>query len=345
MALLPTTHTDVVEEVTRIAVGGGRMAERADALVQCLHRAICFDAAWIGLLNPERRGHLPLLNRGYDERVRSILDQPEVLDDVEEMGLHRRRRGPVRHSQSLGVLGESAVWAEYLRPAGFQDSISVGLFQADGHYLGVLGLHVRTASQLTDDDSALLARLAPTIAAAVDPLRSLAVLAGMVEHAAAGIVVTRAGDPLPLPGLSSHVLLRPGSRLLPVAVDELAGHQHASFLCPYREADARDRQVQVTVIACPTDLPEYLLAVALISPALDVRGLTPRELEILGLLVAGWPNARIAAGLFVTARTVATHVEHILAKLSVPTRAAAAVLALRRGLYTPRLLALPAGQA
>ena len=95
----------------------------------------------------------------------------------------------------------------------------------------------------------------------------------------------------------------------------------------------------MTVLSCPTDLPKYLVAVALISPALDVYGLTPRELEILGLLVEGWPNARIAAALVVAARTVATHVEHILTKLAVTTRAAAAVLALRRGLYIPRLLA------
>jgi hypothetical protein len=114
--------------------------------------------------------------------------------------------------------------------------------------------------------SALLALLTPTIAAAVDPLRSLAVLAGMVAHATAGTVLTRAGDPLPLPGLPSHVLLRPGSRLLPVAVEELDGHQHASFLCPYRERGAGDRQVKVTMLSCPTDLPKYLVAVALISP-------------------------------------------------------------------------------
>jgi len=95
----------------------------------------------------------------------------------------------------------------------------------------------------------------------------------------------------------------------------------------------------VTMLKCPTDLPHYLFAVVLISPAPDVYGLTPRELEILGLLVEGWPNGRIAAALFVTARTVATHVEHILAKLAVASRSAAAVLALRLGLYIPRLLA------
>jgi len=338
MAMLPPTHTDVAVEVTRIAASAGRMDERAEALVESLHRAIRFDAAWIGLLNPERRGHLMLLDRGYDQRVQRYLGQSQLLDEMEEVGLHRER-APIRHSEALGILRESPIWDEYLRPAGFRDGIGVGLFGGDGRYLGVLGLHTETATQLTYDDAALLALLTPTIAAAVDPLRSLAMLARMVAHATAGTVLTRAGDPLPLPGLPSHVLLRPGSRLLPVAAEELDGHPHTSFLCPYRGPVPGDRQVKVTMLSCPTDLPKYLVAVALISPALDIHGPTPRELEILGLLVEGWPNGRIAAALFVTARTVATHVEHILAKLVAPTRSAAAVLAVRLGLYIPRLLA------
>jgi DNA-binding CsgD family transcriptional regulator len=338
MAMLPSTHTDVAVEVTRIAGSAGRMGERAEALVECLHRAIRFDAAWIGLLDPERRGHLPLLDVGHDQRVGGLLAGPQVLDEVEEVGLHRKR-APIRLSEALGIVGESPNWEEYFRPAGFQDDLALGLFQADGRYLGVLGLHAEAVTQLTDDDSALLALLTPTIAAAVDPLRSLAVLAGMLAHATAGVVLTRAGDPLPLPGLPSHVLLRPGSRLLPVAVNELDGHQHDSFLCPYRGPAPGDRHIKVTMLKCPPDLPHYLFAVVLISPAPDVYGLTPRELEILGLLVEGWPNGRIAAALFVTDSTVATHVEHILAKLAVASRSAAAVLALRLGLYTPRLLA------
>ena len=67
----------------------------------------------------------------------------------------------------------------------------------------------------------------------------------------------------------------------------------------------------------------------------DLRGLTPRELQILGLLIEGWTNARIAAALVIAPRTVAAHVEHILAKLGAGTRALAAVRALGQGLYVP----------
>jgi DNA-binding NarL/FixJ family response regulator len=63
--------------------------------------------------------------------------------------------------------------------------------------------------------------------------------------------------------------------------------------------------------------------------------LTSRELEVLGLLVRGWSNARIAATLTVTVRTVESHVEHILTKLRVTSRTMAAVRALRQGLFIP----------
>ncbi|MET0492861.1 MAG: LuxR C-terminal-related transcriptional regulator [Actinoplanes sp.] len=66
--------------------------------------------------------------------------------------------------------------------------------------------------------------------------------------------------------------------------------------------------------------------------------LTPRELEVLGMLVEDWSNQRIAAALFVTRRTINAHVEHILAKLGTATRNLAAVQALRVGLYGPHLL-------
>jgi DNA-binding NarL/FixJ family response regulator len=74
---------------------------------------------------------------------------------------------------------------------------------------------------------------------------------------------------------------------------------------------------------------------ALLSPPGELRGLTPRELEILGLLIDGCSNAQIARALVVAERTAATHLEHILVKLSAPSRTLAAVRAQREGLYVP----------
>jgi predicted ATPase/DNA-binding CsgD family transcriptional regulator len=65
---------------------------------------------------------------------------------------------------------------------------------------------------------------------------------------------------------------------------------------------------------------------------LDGAHLTPRERDVLLLLVEGRSNPEIAAALFVSPRTAETHVTHILAKLGVTSRAEAAAQAVRLGL-------------
>jgi DNA-binding CsgD family transcriptional regulator len=79
--------------------------------------------------------------------------------------------------------------------------------------------------------------------------------------------------------------------------------------------------------------------VVLLAPPPDLYGLSRRELEVLGLLVTGASDERIAAALGITARTAAAHVEHVRAKLAAPSRTAAAARALRLGLFVaPSLL-------
>ena len=63
--------------------------------------------------------------------------------------------------------------------------------------------------------------------------------------------------------------------------------------------------------------------------------LSPRELEVLELLARGRSQARIAEALFLSSKTVGTHIQHILSKLGVHSRAQAVVEAYRLGLVTP----------
>ena len=64
----------------------------------------------------------------------------------------------------------------------------------------------------------------------------------------------------------------------------------------------------------------------------DRHGLSPRELDVLQGLVAGQSNQEIAATLFISPRTVESHVANILGKLGLDSRAAVAVYAVRQGL-------------
>jgi DNA-binding NarL/FixJ family response regulator len=63
-----------------------------------------------------------------------------------------------------------------------------------------------------------------------------------------------------------------------------------------------------------------------------VARLTPRETEVLRLLGEGLSNRALAERLFVSEKTVKTHVSSILAKLGLPDRTQAALYALRHGL-------------
>jgi DNA-binding NarL/FixJ family response regulator len=60
--------------------------------------------------------------------------------------------------------------------------------------------------------------------------------------------------------------------------------------------------------------------------------LTPRETEVLRLLGEGLSNRALAARLFVSEKTVKTHVSSILAKLGLPDRTRAALYAVHHGL-------------
>ena len=64
----------------------------------------------------------------------------------------------------------------------------------------------------------------------------------------------------------------------------------------------------------------------------QVNGLTPRELEVLQLLVDGLGTKAIAGRLVISDKTVATHVQRIMTKLGVHSRGAAIAHAHRGGL-------------
>ena len=70
---------------------------------------------------------------------------------------------------------------------------------------------------------------------------------------------------------------------------------------------------------------------AALAPAVASR-LTPRETEVLRKLAQGLDAAEIAARLFISPRTVGTHLENITRKLGVRNRAQAVALAYREEL-------------
>ncbi len=98
----------------------------------------------------------------------------------------------------------------------------------------------------------------------------------------------------------------------------------------------------LSLIEALADASAFLASILAPAPAASVQpghnaaavrvGLTPRELEVLRLVVEGRSDKEIGDALFISRRTAMTHVANILGKLGVPSRTAAARAAAARGL-------------
>jgi two-component system nitrate/nitrite response regulator NarL len=81
----------------------------------------------------------------------------------------------------------------------------------------------------------------------------------------------------------------------------------------------------------PTNLASMLLDMNAVSPQHSVRGLSPREQEILQALVTGASNKLIAIKLGITEATVKVHLKTLLRKIDVNNRTQAAIWAMNNG--------------
>jgi DNA-binding CsgD family transcriptional regulator len=71
---------------------------------------------------------------------------------------------------------------------------------------------------------------------------------------------------------------------------------------------------------------------AVTTPAAPPAGLSQREVEVLALVAEGRTNRAIADALFISEKTVTSHLTHIFTKLGVASRAAATAFAYEHGL-------------
>ncbi len=278
----------------------GNTSERAQALLEVLGRVVPFDGAWLALADPLGHGYHSLASVGLDVPTVEFLSGPLMARDIEVTGTNRARP-PLSPSDLPYPAEELPTWAECLIPAGIHEGLAVALFADEGRHVGFLALLSASPQPPSTAARRRLGRLAPVLARGIDPMRSLVIAARLVRAARAGVVLRADGGLEALPGLPGDALLSARSPLL-FAARERIGHGHA---------------------------------LTLLSPAPDGHGLTPRELEVLGLLVQGCSNHEIARTLMVAPRTVAAHLEHILVKLGAPTRTLAAARAERDGLYVP----------
>jgi DNA-binding CsgD family transcriptional regulator len=322
-------------ELAEIADSTRPLPERAQEMLDRLRRLVPFDAAWLALADPMSSSYTSLASTELDESTLQYLGGPKMAHDIEVTHTDRGRP-PLSPSDLPYPAAELPTWAECFIPAGFHEALGVALFGRGQRHIGHLALLFSSKEPPPLVVRRRLQQLIPVLARGSDPLRSLAVAARVVKGATAGAVLCPDRATRPLPGLDGDPLLADGSVLVDLACSRLdEGQVFTSFLWPRGGRHAPDGHVRVTVLASGEDPSTSLLGTVVLSPATDLRGLTPRELEVLGLLIDGCSNQQIAHALVVAPRTVAAHLEHILAKLGAPARTLAAVRAEREGLYVP----------
>lgn len=335
----PETHlvdTDVVtlSRIAAIFSSGARAHDRALEAIDELHRTIPFEAALLSFVHPVSGVLRPLVTVGYPERVSerlmSAAFHEEFIDrfDMLTTGWPLRECDLPIDSKTLPSI------SEYLTPAGLVEGIVCPLIDDTGKYNGCLFLS--TADERHPDDAArrILGQLAPAFHNLIDQRQTMRRLASTLDAHWSTIGLGADGAVVNLGDGEDARALDPDGAL----VRELGGRVRDRQPIPGRFVWPADEgrgwlavRVERSRLEGGPDGAEQGVVVA--ARAVDIdQGVTKREVEVLAGLVAGESNAVMADRLGVAPSTIKAHVEHILEKLGLPTRAAAAAFAAREGL-------------
>jgi hypothetical protein len=329
------------EELADVGTMAEGLNQRAEEVLEALGRILPFDAGWLAVRDPERRRHVPLATTGAAEPLRRYFEAPGADAELERLGLNRAQR-PVLARELPVPLPEVCAWGEYLLPAGFRGGVAGALFASTGRHVGFVSLLTVDAAGPSLADRRILAAVTRVIADDLDRAQEIATIARIVGTAQAGVLITRGGDVLPLPGLPDDLLLAAGSPILTFAMHELsAGGPYTAFLAPAAGPD-RTRLVRVTALDCALPELDHLSAAVLLSSPGHLRGLTPLDLQVLGHLVAGTTQVpALAAALHVDLGATTEALHRAQVALGAPDVTAAATRALRTGLRIPPALTGP----
>jgi DNA-binding CsgD family transcriptional regulator len=315
----------VVGQITALA---GSIRDPADAALESLERfaeVVPYVGVALSAWDPLARRHRVLGQVGYPDDVLAYLndgyfrlDPAYRMMQVGNVTQTRWRDTPFDYRESYSV---QCVFG----PAGYKEGLTAYLMTADRCYAGAF--HVSTDSPQHPSDAACTAigALRPVFANICDGMRGPSWLAESVAPSAHAVALATTGELLPMPGRSGGPWLVDESPLVAnvrrrcrrnarFLWEDVTGGWHRVHVLPIGEG--------VVVCETPTPLP---------------HALTRREIDVLSLIAGGWSNRKIGETLFVTPRTVATHIEHLLEKLDCSNRAALAARAVEEGLVGSHL--------
>lgn len=296
---------------------GSRTAGSAAVVLDGLATVVPSDCRAVSVWDPVLGRHRTLAS-SYPSQLTGFFDTGMHTDPLFETV--RRARDPVRVRDLPTSRRHGPVFDVAITPFGFRDGVTHCLFSTDGRYVGMLNASSLDGRHPDDDAVALLGLLETDLAAALDSVPGLpSPVAHLGDGVTEGLLLRPDGRVVALSAHARSELLVAPSPLLAVARN--LGHDPRHLLLVHGSA-VYDVTVHrgdggVVVLHRETEPP---------------GGLTVREVQVLTRLADGLSNIEIGAVLGIGPRTVATHVEHTLAKIGCRNRAAAAATAARWGL-------------
>jgi DNA-binding NarL/FixJ family response regulator len=305
------------------------MRERAEETTRLLRELVPCAAFVLGAWDPISSTHVhrELASDGYSQRVIDHINDGYVRDNPAFRLLHTKvpralRWRDLARDWELNF-SKTLTAEEFLIPEGFREGTTACLRLRDGRYTGSLHMSWASATAATDEQLETIERFRPTLAMVCDMLRTPQILADALAPGAGAIVVSPEGMAAELPGQHTGSQLAAGSELRDLLTRLGRSQSHGRLLWLSQDGSCH----RIAVIPC-RDGASLVTEQTIPRP----YALTPRELQILHLVAGGLSNPEIGRRLFVSPRTVSTHLEHILAKAGCSSRAQLAATAVSEGL-------------
>jgi non-specific serine/threonine protein kinase len=256
-------------------------------------------------------------------------ERARVADVLAEMGLVALRRGD--YERALARLEEALVAARALGYTWLTGLILNNL----GCCAGQMGDAGRAVSWYREAVAIMAAqRDRRVLALAIQGLAGTAVTRG--RHAEAARLLGAAAGLFERIGLATESTVPLRDHEMVLAREAITQAREAIGEVPFSTAWAEGRALTLQEAVQEADALAATLLTATPSPSPEhdpaADALSPREREVLRLVARGQTDAEIAAALFLSKRTISTHLTNVFGKLGLTNRTEAAAWAVRHGL-------------
>ncbi|MCS3765517.1 MULTISPECIES: helix-turn-helix transcriptional regulator [Bradyrhizobium] len=298
----------------------------ATRLIRDLVRCSAFTlTAWDPLAQTHR--HQTLASDGYSDKLLEHINDDFVKNNPAFTIAHRDDPRSLRWrdcEQDWNLWFPDTLTArEFLIPSGFHEGSTMCLRLSDGRYVGAFHMNWTAAVAATDERREITQRFRPILAELCDRLRTPRLIAEGVAPDSFALVISSSGAAFDLLSRSPGPHLGEDGALRRLLLDRLRPWTPRRFLW----SDDTGRCHRVSIIPCQRNM--VLVTEEQIPWPYD---LSFREVQVLHLVATGASNPQIAEQLFVSPRTVSTHIEHILAKMDCVSRAQLAARTMSEGL-------------